>query len=415
MIRVLLCAVMGCALLTGCISVPIGHIAPVSHVPSLIDDSIPRAPGGPRKLVVFFDGTSNTERSYTNIGKLHNLTTLQADPNINTLYIEGVGTRGRVLGLATGWGIGLDVRQAYQWLGEHFDDARGDQIFVFGFSRGAYAARILAALMHVAGVQDLSSMPPKQRRELVGRAYDVFKSTKTISDRRADLQRTLGLRPDSTAIEFLGLWDTVEALGWPDLKENYIIPNPRYADQICNVRKAAHAMSIDDDRARVFTPILLTQPHLVSQCDSAVRIASIVDEVWFSGAHADVGGRRGTDLDGVSLNWMLERIAPYGLVPPGARVHANRFDRSHDPEAGAPGLIYRKRNRDLTAYTSGNPAYNDGRLRIHRSVVDRLKVIPVASWESRWFESEKFRHCFVPVGGRQVFQGGTTCPVQVEP
>lgn len=402
--------VIVCLLSTGCV------IPPISHVPPLIDASTATPPEGPKKLVVFYDGTNNAEDSYTNVARLYNLVTLQNNPTINTLYVEGVGTGGRIFGLTSGWGIGLDVRLAYRWLGENFDAARGDSLFVFGFSRGAYAARILAALVHIAGIPDLSEVSSRSRGPFVKRIYNAYKTTKTIEGRQRDVAAVLGAAPVSVPLVFLGLWDTVEALGAPDYtEEDFGTPNPWYADQLCNIRKAAHAMSIDDDRARIFTPILLTRHHLIAQCNPPVDIDSVVEEVWFSGAHADVGGQKGTDLDGVSLNWMLDQIAPYGLVPPNTRIYANRFDRSNDPEAGIAGAIYRKRNRNLTAYTTDTSTrpYNHGRLKVHRAVIDRLENVPVAGWESRWFESLKFRECFYRVATVLRFRGGDGCPVDI--
>lgn len=349
----------------------------------------------PKKLVVFLDGTANDEGSHTNIAKLHNLVTLQSRTDISTTYIEGVGTGGKVIGMAMGWGIGHDVREAYRYLGENYNSEAGDEIYIFGFSRGAFAARILAALIHVAGVTDLRDMPDrKEKTGYVKKIYDAYKGKKSLESRRSDVAEVTRTPPMPVTIEFMGLWDTVEALGLPDYEENTGVPNSHYADQLCNVRKAAHALSIDDDRARIFTPILLTRKHLTRRCQSA-RIDDIVEEVWFSGAHADVGGGyKDTDIDGVSLNWMLSQIEPYALVPKGTEVYADPFGTTHDPETGWFGLIYRRVNRDLPSYAVSD--YNQGRLKIHRSVLDRLACEPVKWHESNWFK--QYDHCF-PLDG----------------
>ena len=396
------------AALAGC-----GGNAPVTHVPFPVREA-GASPGAPKKLAVFLDGTANDEGTYTNVARLYNLTSLQADTSVSAVYIEGVGTGGKVIGMMTGWGIGQDVRQAYRYLGENYRPDMNDQVFIFGFSRGAYAARILAALIHTAGIPNLRAVPERDRDRLVRRIYAAYKSRKDIAGRKQDVQRVLGYLPPSVPVEFMGLWDTVEALGLPDYKERIDERNPRYADQLCNVRKAAHAVSIDDDRARIFTPVLLTRDSLVAQCESPVDLDAVVDEVWFSGAHRDVGGGyRDTDIDGVSLNWMLELLAPYGLVPRGTRVHADPCGRTHDPESGAAGLIYRKRTRSIGRYADSS-SYNGGRLKIHRSVVERLAHVRVQPHESHWFQSPKYQPCFRQVGDVLQYRESAECARVVE-
>lgn len=370
-------------LIAGCASNPV-----VEHIPLRVNNN-------PNSLAVFFDGTANNEGSHTNIAKLHNLITLQNNANISAAYIEGVGTNGNFLGMAMGKGIGRDVREAYLYLGENYNPNKKDKIYIFGFSRGSYAARILAALIHVAGIPDFSHIARRsERKEYVEEIYDAYKTKKTIEQRREDVIAVTGKKHEPVEIEFMGIWDTVEALGFPDLSENIDVPNGNYADQLCNIKKAAHAVSIDDDRARIFTPILLTRDHLVTKCKKEVEMDDVVNEVWFSGAHADVGGGyNDTYIDGVSLNWMLTQIEPYNLVPKGSQVYANPFGVTHDPEKGVFRLIYHKLNRNLLAYANSS-SYNKGKLKIHKSVIDRLAAIPVKSYEYRWLEN--YTDCFKP-------------------
>lgn len=388
-------------------------IPPVTHIPSAADKSPWPPDTAPRMLAVFLDGTANDEGSHTNVAKLHNLVTLQPNPRISTIYIEGVGTQGKVIGMALGWGIGHDVRMAYRYLGENYRPGSQDKIFIFGFSRGAFAARILAALIHTAGIPDLASMPVDQRDRYVRNIFDAYKSRDSIVERRKDVQAVIGYPPTSVTIEFLGLWDTVDALGLPDYTQ-YDRPNPRYADQLCNIRRAAHALSIDDNRARAFTPVLLTREHLIEQCEPRVQLDSIVDEVWFSGAHSDVGGGyRNTHIGGVSLNWMLEKLEPYGLVPMGSKVFENPFDRTHDPEGGVWGLLYRRQPRDLAAYVQGS-TYNNGRLKIHRSVIERLARRPVEAHESKWFRHKKYEDCFDEDGQVMRYRESESCAAVIQ-
>ena len=371
-------------LLVGC-----SRMTAIKHIPKADNDK-------PIKLAVFLDGTANDEGSHTNIAKLHNLASLQPSRNIRTCYLKGVGTDGKVIGMAMGWGIGHDVREAYLFLAENYDHERGDQIFLFGFSRGAFAARILAALIFTAGIPDVSEIDGAGRYDFMKKIYQAFKGKKSLAQRREAVSVVIGLPPVPRKIEFLGLWDTVEALGVPDYEEDWELPNSRYEDQLCNIKKAAHAVSVDDDRARIFTPILLTSRHLISECRH-VDIDAVVDEVWFSGAHSDVGGGYlDTTISGVSLNWMLKKIALYNIVPDDAEVYSDYLDKTHDPEAGLWGLIYRKRNRNLFAYARLND-YNANKLKLHRSVIDRLKDRGPRGHEFQWADSG-YKDCFVPQG-----------------
>lgn len=377
-----------------------------------------------RKLAVFLDGTGNDENSQSNIAKLHSMVRLRPDPRIHTQYVRGVGLNGRVLGLAMGVGIGEDVRQAYWFLARNYRPEMRDEIYLFGFSRGAYAARILAGLIYVAGLPDLSAIPDRDdQEELISDIYDAYEGRETLAGRRARIA-ALKLPPmrQGIRITFMGLWDTVEALDVPDYREKIDEPNRDYVDQLCNVERAAHALSIDDNRATLFTPILLTRIGLVDDCpelqDRQARlnhIDRVVQEVWFSGSHTDVGGGyAGTNIDGVSLNWMLRKIARFGLVPDGAAVYANFADRTHDPAGTVLGYIYNKQNRSLAEYYSGRGDSLSGKLKLHRSVIDRLALCPVKDHESRWFAAAGNRYgaCFRQLpDGRMDFRG---CPALID-
>lgn len=418
-------------LLSGC-----AHSPAIQHLPMQTKAT------EPRMLALFMDGTSNDEGSHTNISKLHKLVTLQPKLNIRAAYIEGVGTDFKIGGMATGWGIGRDVREAYLFLAENYRSSN-DQIYLFGFSRGAYAARILAGLVHVAGIPDLSHYPSdrktaaltgknlysyqrSKRLELIDKIYTAYKGKDIkIAERRRLTRKVIdhaGQRddfgtfdPDNVEIQFMGLWDTVEALAFPDYAENIERPSTQYVDQLCNVKRAAHAVSIDDDRARIFTPILLTLKHLKkclpwdNKADKVkdINIQEIVEEVWFSGAHADVGGGyNDTDIGGVSLNWMISQIQKVNkdLLPVGAKVYQDPLGKTHDPEKSM-GIFYQKRQRDLPCYARkmnmGASIGEQVKLKIHPSVFERLREIPIKHYEFKWTGKDQedenrgsYRNCF---------------------
>lgn len=361
------------------------------------------------RIAVFFDGTASNEESYTNIKKLHSLVTLQGANDISAIYIEGVGAKGKIIGMATGWGNGMRVQKAYSFLMENYRP--GDKIYIFGFSRGSYSGRILASMLYYAGLPNLKNLTKPNTNKIATKIYNAFKGKMTANERKNAISETfssLGLpATSSVSVEVLGLWDTVEAFGVPDYEVNIDNPNSRYGDQLCNVKRAFHAQSIDDDRERIFTPILLTRPYLLADCDKmqikdvASKINEIVDEVWFSGAHADIGGGYPDSLlSGVSLNWMINKLKSksINLLPSNAAVPEDLLGESHDPEHGFPwNVFYKKQSRDLRRYSESG-IYNERggvkRLKIHKSVLKRLESAKPKEHEYLWLKKAAYPKCF---------------------
>lgn len=219
--------------------------------------------------------------------------------------------------------------------------------------------------------------------------------------------------------------DTVEALGVIPTKEafkekilgskdpqNIINPNGNYIDQICNVRNIYHAISLDDNRANVFTPIIITSDHVAEICESKEGSSlTKVEEVWFSGAHADVGGgysihennKKGEEIDrdvslsGVSLNWMMARIkvAAPELLPGYAEVFQNPLGYVHDAQNNNP--IYKNitRHEIITKYLEFS---RYSKIKIHSSVFKRL-ALPAdmrkkLGYDSEWYKLDQLSECF---------------------
>lgn len=373
----------------------VGCASPYSYNPSFPDHRQEKYIG------VFFDGTANDETSNTNVAKLRNLAYLQANPAIHTIYVNGVGTEGmvisKILGMAVGYGIDKDVKQAYQYLADTYNPDNNDKVLVFGFSRGAYSARVLSGLMAIAGIPDFSdidnlniSWKEKQKKKegLIDNIYTAYLRGKTRDERIQEVSRVEGYVHRSAEIEFLGLWDTVPAIGAPKYKleqagHRYKHPS-RYYDQLCNVKKAAHAMSIDDNRANIFVALNLTYDDLIKDCPEK-DINTIVNEVWFAGAHSDVGGGYDhDDLSGVSLNWMISQIDQHtpGFLPQGTSVFQDLYAQSHIPSK-RPYIPFGNRNRHFMYYAKQSK-YNHGKPKIHESVFKRLAQVPKKSLEFDW-------------------------------
>jgi len=372
------------------------------------------APGedGHHTLAIFFDGTANNEQSDTNVKRLHSLVSLQKRRDIATLYVEGVGVGNDVLGMGLGLGMKARVKIAYEFVLNHYQP--GDRIFLFGFSRGAYSARILTSLLYHAGVVNSDVLGNKAIADIVYKTVkdempDVDEPCRlaAVHQRLTDLE----LKPsDPVTVEMLGLWDTVEALGYRDgfsklahklgIKKHVVDvdnANTRYGDKLCNVRQVRHAMSIDDDREWIFTPRLMTREFLFDGCapdhPSMLKAAdgrvdtSRLKQVWFAGAHSDVGGGYpDSQLSGVSLNWMLDELRKpaFDLIPPDAAVPQDPFGTSHDPESGWFSPAYHAVNRDIVGYALQDatvPGYR-GSLCVHPAVFERRRVMLPKQHES---------------------------------
>ncbi|VFT07223.1 Uncharacterized conserved protein [Pseudomonas aeruginosa] len=185
----------------------------------------------PRQLVVCIDGTSNRFGDQpTNVVRLYR--SLSRDPRrVLAYYDQGVGTFGlketlfewqkfpsRIAGLAFGWGLKRNVEGAYRFLAEHYRP--GDQIFLFGFSRGAYAVRVLAAMLRAVGLIDAhqphlfdyawtlltTRMPPRDEDKRAG--------TRRRGPDFGLLGRFRKVFGRQVKVHFLGLFDTVTSVGW---------------------------------------------------------------------------------------------------------------------------------------------------------------------------------------------------------
>ena len=233
-------------------------------------------------------------------------------------YNEGVGAnnKSRIGGIL---GLGLDeqILDAYTFLALNYHE--GDEVYLFGFSRGAYTVRSLAGLIHCSGLVRRSTI------RSVPAAYELYRDDSFLpsSDPAIQFRAKHGER---VPIHVLGCWDTVGALGIP-----FNIPgieaddafNSRFAfhDTCINssVRYGFHAKAIDELR-EVFEVTPMTH------CKGA---AQIIEEAWFPGDHSCVGGGREEEapLSNRCLVWMLERIRVNGLK---LKVDLNRIEDGVD-------------------------------------------------------------------------------------
>ena len=402
-------------------------------IPPLI--SVPDPYERAKDIAVFIDGTAFTPKDSSNITKLHN--SLIDRKDILSFYTVGVGAGpdAKRVGQFMGVGLSKDVQEAYRFICLNYSKTRQDRIHLFGFSRGAYTCKIITNLIRVVGIIDLDSIhDEKTQIKLIKKLYKTYLSKKSVENRQADVntyinewqlkhQITLKRRMD-VSIETLNLFDTVEALGAPDQSFNPCCPNANHLDQFANVNFVNHAVSIDDNRARIFTPVLATCPCIEKPKDKT-SFTDFVNEVWFAGAHSDVGGgyrdaagNLEDKLSYIPLKWMQQQLTSYNLFnAPIPTNEAHLKAKVHDAQLPY-GAAFLRRNRQLEPYHRKTIAYNNGRMKIHKSVIDRLAlgIIPKFKQYERkrdkrtktivkdWYEVAPFNNCFKKVNSTFIYK-----------
>ena len=261
-----------------------------------------------KRLVICCDGTWNRPDSQhvTNVEKIARTVQIDssADARQLVLYLSGVGVGygvDRILGGAFGFGLFRNVLAGYRFLASNYEP--GDEIYVFGFSRGAYTARSLCGMVGRVGLLTREALVREKLPEAVARYRRVDPPGGRSGQSDAEFKHDY-CHPE-TPIRFLGVFDTVGALGVPGaVRRGHQFHDVRLGH---NVECARQALAIDEPRMK-FEPCLWEAVDGVQQ-DDRVR------QAWFEGAHSDVGG--GVDPTGLpdtSLLWMVSEASRQGLV-----------------------------------------------------------------------------------------------------
>jgi len=357
----------------------------------------------PRRLVVFADGTGNAYTTQeSNIWRLYQALDQSGSDQL-ARYIKGVGTSGfrpiAALDSATGFGVPSNVRELYRFLCWNWQP--GDELFGFGFSRGAFTIRTLAGMIASEGlVPTVIDDQPVTAAEMERNAMAAWRSyrakgtwrrlwptiyvARMIRDaflwvwhgvlrhrRYGDVEKATEKQGrDAVAIRFLGLFDTVEAYGVPldSLRgaiDRIVWPisfhNRTPSDKILAAR---HALALDEERA-TFRPVQFDVPD--------ARLDTI-RELWFAGVHSDVGGGYpDAALSLLPLLWIASEASQAGLRFADDAVEHVRAAGSfvppiHDSRAGL-AVLYRYAPRDVVGQTgegATRPAV------VHPSVVEKI-------------------------------------------
>jgi len=254
-------------------------------------------------------------------------------------YDKGVGTASGLdplFGGAFGYGLSQKVIESYMFIVDNFEP--GDELFILGFSRGAYTARSTAGLIRSAGVLK------RWNAGRIDEAYALYRDrSNTVAPRTREATLFRQSFSTETRIKFIGVWDTVGSLGIPKLINLQIaasskIPLPSLSSHwdfhdvtlSSYVDNAYHALALDEHR-KPFTPTLWNQ-------QSDLKVPQVLEQVWFSGAHSNVGGGYlDTGLSDIALLWMMDKARAVGMHFETSRLAASNITVS--PRMG--GTLYK--------------------------------------------------------------------------
>jgi uncharacterized protein (DUF2235 family) len=341
-----------------------------------------------KNVVVCCDGTGNEfDGTNSNVVRLYSV--LESDPKTQVAYYHpGLGTLGdptalskfqkwwtRVRGLAFGYGLSRNIADAYKFLMDNFEE--GDRVFLFGFSRGAYTVRALAALLHIFGLirKGNEVLIPYAQRMLRHRPKHAPAGSNEFAAWRelgSEFRETFSRECKP---HFVGLWDTVSSVGWvfDPVTLPFTAANP-------DIHIGRHAISIDERRC-----------FYRQNLWSAPLPGQDIRQVWFAGVHSDVGGgyaERESGLARITLNWMLDEAA-------GAQLRVDATRRAQVPGAMGPDAVlhqslegawwlleyFPKRYTDMTrqppakrwTIPQGRPRHIPDDAEIHPSVFERMR------------------------------------------
>ena len=281
-----------------------------------------------KRLALFFDGTWNEPPDHTNVRRLRLMMAEHGDDGIpqRAFYDRGVGTRwyDRITGGLIGSGLSENVRDGYRWLTENYD--LHDEIYIFGFSRGAFAARSLAGLIATCGLLapdasiSFAQLFERYQRGAAARPIYQLIRMKDQPD-QLDFEERALIRSSwysRNIIKMVGVWDTVGSIGipignFPDISRRALkFHNTRLSRTI---EHSYQALAIDEYR-QPYWAVLWTEFFPASAYDHPQPRddTRFVEQRWYSGAHANIGGGyRSDSLPDRPLAWLQDKAAQCGL------------------------------------------------------------------------------------------------------
>jgi len=256
-----------------------------------------------KRWILLFDGTWNTEEDRTNVARMAEAIAKEGVDGVvqDKWYDPGPGTDwyDRVRGGVFGYGVSRNIQQAYRWLAGKWEEDH--ELFVFGFSRGAYTARSLVGLIRKSGLINHDG------RELVEQAYALYRN-KDVHPDSEEAKAFRAAHSREIRVRFIGVWDTVGSLGVP--LTGALVPWGRdhYQWHDTELSKivdyAYHALAVDE-RRKDYEATVWTKRKSDNKD---------VEQRWFIGAHANVGGGYKYDrLHNIPLRWIQDKAVACSL------------------------------------------------------------------------------------------------------
>lgn len=327
-----------------------------------------------KRIVILADGTWNEpdfevlgsgRAMPTNIVKVARAIPPRAADGTHqvVVYVYGVGTSGMLdafTGGAFGDGVEQNVRRLYRFLVYNYES--GDEIYLFGFSRGAFTVRTLAGFINYVGLLQ------KDDDVFSAQLYALYETaTPKNSPEWEKVTRIFASRRAAPPIRFIGVWDTVGALGAPGFLGQVLNRGKYLYHDVglnASIENAFHALAIDEHR-KSFTPTLWEKPPGWN---------GRLEQVWFAGAHSNVGGSYSPDgLANESLHWMVEKAEELGLEFDNRALAHYRpcFDSTLNDSMTFPYQFMGHTTREIGT----QPDSDQG---VHQSAIDRLKSVELA-------------------------------------
>ncbi|MBV9761381.1 MAG: DUF2235 domain-containing protein [Acidobacteriaceae bacterium] len=256
-----------------------------------------------KRIVHGADGTWDSAVTHSNVKRLCDA--IAPVPEQTVFYDDGIGADGNpVLGIVEGaFGLGIygKVKKAYHDIAQVYQ--KDDELFLFGFSRGAFTARSLAGMIAVSGLP----IGGDRSEDLVNAAFRAYRER----DPARRKEKVAALNLYDAKIKMVGVWETVGSLGIPSVLGGVDPALYGFLDTKLHpdVKNAYHAVAIDESRQE-FPPTLWQEPGALDQ---------IVQQVWFCGVHSDVGGGERDVRDGalsladITLTWMMDKASELDL------------------------------------------------------------------------------------------------------
>jgi len=328
-----------------------------------------------KRLAIFFDGTSATAKRRTNVRRLYDLVAKRdahGKPQL-TCYVPGVGTSTgrRLIGGIFGSGVARNIRTAYEWLVKNYED--GSEIYVYGFSRGAFTARsfvqmiatcglIRPRLLRVWGVRSAFHRYAEitgQKKETIHPIWRLRRWQQVPAEKprgwkptREDLRLMDDDQVRVVKVRMAGLWDTVGAIGKYCLRDKGAHTQKAAMHNVRPTRSQEygyHALAIDENRPMFDITLWRTFAEQGKEAATLARYAPYYEQRWFAGAHSDVGGGGNAinPLSDISLDWMMKKSSALGLafsstVKPPAKAWLGEVHDSFESFVGGVLTIWEK-------------------------------------------------------------------------